>query len=443
MVDISSLPYNRSGKNNTGKTIVYGSTGVLIPNTSIVAGQSKFTYVDRKDAVRSKYSPTGFSVKPWEYVNGKSVVATSANGKFVNKVTSTAIDPYGSCKPTDAQLANAKKRLKPPTAKPPSITTKQPEYSNPVDWSWNLPPHRWSMPLFRSYKEGTETVSNSETSPQSDLYRRGRIWWKMSDESLLFQTSGSDTTIRPNNKEDRKFGFQFIWNPEAFNTTVAVQMDVTPTAQDRFLGGAGFFPATQGITFNITLDRTNDFAAAGELFTKRQQDGTRVSNLTVPVTSNITAAQVQGLKKFYMHGGSTQTSSAAMDEKLIDLFTRGTIADLEFLYKAINGIGPSGSLDNQWINGRGIATADIGFLTPTLLNVDIGPLSYAGYVNNLSITHKYFTPDMVPIRTDVVISLQLLATAGLTDLQTGVTPDTRATEQRRDEAAANRGSVNT
>jgi hypothetical protein len=291
------------------------------------------------------------------------------------------------------------------------------------------------MPLFRTYsKETSEKVNKLEPSSQSDLYRRGRIWWKMSDESLLFQQTGSDTTTRPSNKEERRYGFQFIWNPEAFNTTVAVQMDVTPTAQDRFLGGAGFFPATQGITFNITLDRTNDFASAIGLFSKKQNDGIRVSNLTIPVTSNITAAQVQGLKQYYQQGNSAQTSSTAMDEKLIDLFTRGTIADLEFLYKAINGVGPGGSLSNQWINGRGIATADIGFLTPTLLNVDIGPLSYAGYVNNLSITHKYFTPDMVPIRTDVTISLQLLATAGLTDLKTA----NASVIDRQEQAAAAR-----
>jgi hypothetical protein len=439
MVDISSLPYNRSGRNNTGKTAVYGSTGILIPNPSLSPNESRFTYVDKKDAVSSKYSPTGYFVNPTSNrkINGKSTLKTSANGLFVNK--STSYDPLGSCKPTQSQLDAAKKKVTPTTATPPSINTKQPEYTNPLDWSWNLPPHRWSMPLVRTY-DGTSETSSNDTKPKSDMYRRGRIWWKMSDDSLLLKTGGNDNTISPNNKENRKFGFQFLWNPEAFNTTVAVQMDVTPTAQDRFLGGAGFFPATQGITFNITLDRTNDFACAARLFEGTEPNVNGVSNLTIPATSHIPIDKVRDLKKWYQHGGSfssDKATSAAIDEKLVDLFSRGTIADLEFLYKAINGIGPGGSLDNQWINGRGIATADIGFLTPTLLNIDIGPLSYAGYVNNLSITHKYFTPDMVPIRTDVVISLQLLATAGLTDLNTANANVINNQEQ----AAANRGGT--
>ena len=431
MVDTSSSASDRSLKKNTSITTVYNdATSVLIP--LIGFGQAgKTVRVDIKNAVKSKLSPTGYFAKDQAKVNGKVLIPTVVKGQ--SRAKSAATDPYGLLKDRAAITNSAYKRKV--TDKPLSITNKEPEYSNPAEWNWNLPPHRWSMPLFRTYsKETSEKVNKLEPSSQSDLYRRGRIWWKMSDESLLFQQTGSDTTTRPSNKEERRYGFQFIWNPEAFNTTVAVQMDVTPTAQDRFLGGAGFFPATQGITFNITLDRTNDFASAIGLFSKKQNDGIRVSNLTIPVTSNITAAQVQGLKQYYQQGNSAQTSSTAMDEKLIDLFTRGTIADLEFLYKAINGVGPGGSLSNQWINGRGIATADIGFLTPTLLNVDIGPLSYAGYVNNLSITHKYFTPDMVPIRTDVTISLQLLATAGLTDLKTA----NASVIDRQEQAAAAR-----
>ena len=442
MVDINSLPYNRSGKTNSGKTTVYGiDNSVLIPN--ILIGGTTIR-VPMKYAKVDPYSSTGYSAKTQGTVfsGGKIIVPVVGIGQSTGK---PAVNPYGSAKDRAALTNSGYKRggAKQLTPPPPSINNKQPEYTNPLDWSWNLPPHRWSMPLVRttldSEKTGSKETASNETKPKSDMYRRGRIWWKMNDDSLLTNTGGAEPKIHANNKENRKFGFQFLWNPEAFNTTVAVQMDVTPTAQDRFLGGAGFFPATQGITFNITLDRTNDFACAARLFAGTEPNVNGVSNLTIPATSHIPIDKVRDLKKWYQHGGSfssDKATSAAIDEKLVDLFSRGTIADLEFLYKAINGVGPGGSLDNQWINGRGIATADIGFLTPTLLNIDIGPLSYAGYVNNLSITHKYFTPDMVPIRTDVVISLQLLATAGLTDAQN--TPGWSSSEG----AAANRGGVN-
>jgi hypothetical protein len=82
---------------------------------------------------------------------------------------------------------------------------------------------------------------------------------------------------------------------------------------------------------------------------------------------------------------------------------------------AINGPGPGGtsSANDHWKNGRGIITADIGFLMPTLLNIDVGPLSYIGYVTSMSVNHTMFTQDMIPIQSTVNISLNLLATAGL------------------------------
>ena len=86
---------------------------------------------------------------------------------------------------------------------------------------------------------------------------------------------------------------------------------------------------------------------------------------------------------------------------------------MEYLYKAINGPGPGGG-DDEWINGRGIKTSDIGYLMPTLLHVDVGPLSYDGYVTGIQVNHVAFTPSMIPIRTDVTISLNVLATSGLT-----------------------------
>jgi hypothetical protein len=207
----------------------------------------------------------------------------------------------------------------------------------------------------------------------------------------------------------RKYGFQFLWNPESFSTAVAVQMDATPNSNDRFLGTVGAFPATETISFNVRVDRTNDFACANTLLA-------RPSNISFSKSGNkfIDASDVQRFAQFYNSGFSAQSSvnKATLSDKLIDLFQRGTIADIEFLYRAINGAGPG---DGQlWQSPRGIATADIGFLQPTLLNIDIGPLSYQGYVTSMSVTHLAFTQDMTPIRSDVQISLNLLATAGLT-----------------------------
>jgi len=106
---------------------------------------------------------------------------------------------------------------------------------------------------------------------------------------------------------------------------------------------------------------------------------------------------------------------SSVEDKLVDLFQRGTLADIEYLYKAINGAGPGSTASggDYWKNTRGTITADIGFLMPTLLNIDVGPLSYVGYVTSMSVNHIMFTQDMIPIRSTVNISFNLLATAGL------------------------------
>ncbi len=186
------------------------------------------------------------------------------------------------------------------------------------------------------------------------------------------------------------------------------------------------FPATETITFNVVLDRTNDFACANAKF---ERPGLNTSNIYgVPAAQvsqyrpdqsydnkvterGLLRNSVREFSEYYSGNTSFQTSAEELEDKLIDLFERGTISDVEYLYRAINGPGTG---DTVWTNRRGIQTADIGFLMPTLLNIDIGPLAYKGYVTSLGVQHMRFTPDMIPISTNVSISLNVLATAGLT-----------------------------
>jgi hypothetical protein len=228
-----------------------------------------------------------------------------------------------------------------------------------------------------------------------------------------------------------------LWNPEKLTTQVAVNMDATPSAQDRFIGGPGYFPATEVISFVVRIDRTNDFACAASMFDRPTWSaplvtgptrGSADANNAVLAAARAAAAlaqnfvdksQVSKFVKYYRVNGSfaQDESDASIQAKLIDLYQRGTLADIEFLLRAINGSGPGSSKNGKpvtWANGRGISTADIGFLIPTVLNIDIGPLSYQGYVTSMSVEHGAFTQDMIPIRTDLTLSFNLLATVGLT-----------------------------
>jgi hypothetical protein len=202
-------------------------------------------------------------------------------------------------------------------------------------------------------------------------------------------------------------------------------MDATPNQNDRFLGTVGAFPATESIAFNLEINRVNDFACANAALKRPTNIGSTLGG----GTSNnfITSADVAKLLPYYQNNGSFSASlikngkKKTVEDKLVDLFQRGTIADIEYLYMAINGAGPGSTASggDSWKNGRGIITADIGFLMPTLLNIDIGPLSYMGYVTSMTVNHTMFTQDMIPIQSMVQVSLNLLATAGIATTNVG------------------------
>jgi hypothetical protein len=415
-----------------GKTILYfnSKTGKKIPNpyyvmdvqsdvttlTSLIKNQSKYLPV----VVNSPYGPL---LQLTDFTSAKDTGKYQYVGSKVNFTDSNnqQIEYSGYYIPTTAATATINWQNTGTNSDGKILAGGSPvPAGDPNEYRWNLPPHRWSLPYFA----GTDPAAAPKdfvSNKSSDRYRRGRIWWKYSDPNLkMVQNNGSDLQ-EFGGSTDRKYGFQFLWNPETFSTQVAVQMDATPTSEDRFLGAVGAFPATETITFNIRVDRTNDFACANSYFK-------RPSNIVGPnnfhdqssgLNSFINKDDVTKFVDFYRvkggwteQGGGVESYGASIESKLVDLFQRGTIADIEFLYRAINGPGPGDG--TYWVNNRGILTSDIGFLQPTLLNIDIGPLAYQGYVTSMSVNHISFTRDMIPIRSDVTISLNLLATAGLT-----------------------------
>lgn len=337
-----------------------------------------------------------------------------------------------------AIIAGQNEKPKTPKPKPPSkpenTSKTEPKVDylpppNPSEYDWNLPPHRWSLPL------SSQTVNNIEgheaygvRGAPHDAYRRGRIWWKANYDLDINYGKDKKSQKMTKGDNDRKIGFQFLWNPETFGTQVAVQMEAVPQPADIFLGVTGAFPATEVISFNIRLDRTNDFACAAarvprprlqdNLFNLVQNERNFASGNTEEAARYILSdaigkERVGDLVPYYTVSGGFFYYGDEVEKKIADLLNYGTISDLEYLYSAINGKGPGNG--NPWINGRGRKTADIGFLMPTLLHVDIGPLSYEGYVTNLNVNHIAFTPDMVPIRTDVSFSMNLLATVTISN----------------------------
>ncbi|CAB4148162.1 hypothetical protein UFOVP696_38 [uncultured Caudovirales phage] len=288
--------------------------------------------------------------------------------------------------------------------KPASTQANPVEYLGtqiPINYKFNLPPHDWSLPLRPSAMD-PELVKSPYENASFHGYRRGRIWyWQTAgDVSSIDNTTGAVTKASDASKNkagvkgaesmllDRNYGFQFLYNPETIQTNVARNMDITPSSADTLRVVAGVFPGQETVSLSIILDRTNDFAYA--------------------------KATGRGSSNYYTSGFPDRLKQN-FDQQLKDLLAQGTMADLEYLFRAING---AGSGDKQWTTLLGKKTANVGYLQPTLLGIALGPLvhenlSYVGWISNVSITHTAFTETMIPLRTQVSLSIECFSGSGI------------------------------
>lgn len=288
----------------------------------------------------------------------------------------------------------------------------------PTGYKFNLPPHNWSLATPTSKIDelpGKTRKSFNNKASLDSFERRGRIWrWgnavnlvgdtsqiqvnpSTNKSSLkgpitnsplkgpieLNQPAGNTTSVYSSyqafqaEKEKNKYGFQFLWNPESYSANTGLSFNITPAATDSYSAG-NIFQGTADITFDIELNRINDFACFK----------------SVPSDK---------LSRYYGKASSAFTE-ADINNEIAKLKTRGTLSDLEYLYKAVNG-GAIKNLANK-------DTSDIGILVPQQLRVDIGPYSQICYIAGLNVSHLMFTQDMIPIRTRVVISLRVLSSFG-------------------------------
>jgi len=349
-----------------------------------------------------------------------------------------------------------------------------PGVTQPIGYKFNLPPHQWSLPVrpqkvndlsstyavneFTGMGENESKIAAAQASTyllkddpknrlsksQKDIkafhgFRRARIWtFKNTDYSLgatqeqstaddgsnvtyygkaitgayaqaYYERRAADLAAAAKAKKeeeerqarlnqetdfarDTKWGFQFLWNPETISNSVSLNQSVTPSSSDIFRASAGIFLSQENISININVDRTNDFACFRAL-------------------SEATEFNTEEYRKYYLNRYPFEDKTQDFDDQLKKLMRLGTMSDIEYLYKTING---SGLGKNLWTNILGKQTADIGFLTPRIIAVQFGPdinsISYAGQAMSLSVTHTAFTETMIPIRS--VITLNIMAFSG-------------------------------
>lgn len=333
-----------------------GSVGHWLHNVEI--GAAKIVGTNVTNAI------SGFKTVP------TSIYGNTASGTATKTIAQNILDPVPHPKGKGGDNGGGKK-LNPLT----------PSNNTSANIKFNLPPHLWSLPVDQSL------FNSGKTLFVDPALRRARMWCYVGADNSSYSTvtgAGSASTSSTANtaaaKLDTQWGFQFLWNPTQIGTAVQRNANLVPQAIDAFASRAPLFPGTESLSFVAVIDRVNDFACF-----KSAPD------------------QASYHTEFYGKNAGVAANTSAL---IIDLMTKGTMADIEYIFKMINGDGINGV---TWKNALGRKTADLNFLAPTPVAVQFGPnadsLSYVGWVESLSISHQMFTEDMIPIHSEVIINM--------------------------------------
>lgn len=268
--------------------------------------------------------------------------------------------------------------------------------------AWNLPPHIWSNSTRVSLpgsepKERRGRIYHYYTSPQQTNVTVPKLQAAAKANALGTQGYKFNSAAGYPDDASRRYGFQFIWNPQTYSVQTALQQDMTPSTGDAFVAGQAMFPGTANVQFTVLVDRTNDFASLKK----------------APKTwANYTdyLGTYYKTKTAYPDGADLSEKTRVDGKHKLDwLMSQGTMADIEYLYRAINDV----RIVSKPLKG-GFISADVGYLGFSLLAVELGNTHYIGYITGLSINHTLFTEDYIPIRSEVSISMNLMAQAGTT-----------------------------
>lgn len=295
------------------------------------------------------------------------------------------------------------------------------------DYKFNLPPHGSNIiatgnridPDFNS-EPHVRNSSNGDTT--WGMPRRGMIWWDKSS-TITGDNSGADKNkvITPdsdaafevpfNNVNSHLYGFVFLWNPSQVNISTGVDMNRQAPTGDKYVGAFGDnIGGSQTLSLTLVLDRSIDFAYLGV-----KADGLRKS------ISELSEADCESFSRYYSYESSNKgnltssTNTNTIRSQISDLARRGTIYDIDYLYRTING--------DSW-HRFGIEnniTGDIGYLYYTVVNISIGPMLYSGVVSSLNVSHNMFVENMTPIMSTLELSIDLRATARAITSIAGVT----------------------
>lgn len=178
------------------------------------------------------------------------------------------------------------------------------------------------------------------------------------------------------------YGFKFLYNPQTVSMSWGAIAKTDPvyqsSGQDPFVAGTSNL-VNSFIEFSILLNRIEDFNYINE------------NGLIAP--GNLAA------KSPYPQF-ATKSNDPNVEFK--EIYQKGTMYDLEYLFKTMHGQGAYAAYKSVLMGG---VTSDPGWLPVRPIELHLGnKLRYRVRISNLSVNHTIFNSRMVPILSTVNIT---------------------------------------
>ena len=266
-------------------------------------------------------------------------------------------------------------------------------------------PYQYNAPLLKNALHnplGPQASSLDNVSINQGNYTDARQAWtgvtpgrgtfQMDKKFVVEQLDGLN---RSNSKQvdDQLYGFKFLYNPTSVTMGWGIQGAVNPEYQasgkdEAIPISAGLFSSQ--IQFSIILNRIEDMNYLDKLgYVSAQQ-----KKITNP-PSELDPAQRSRIYSANVIGNSPYGENVSIEEQR-EIYNKGTMYDLEYLFKTING--PHATFKSE-LNGT---TADRGYMRMSILELHLGAnLRYRVRISDLGINHTMFNNRMIPILSTV------------------------------------------
>ena len=204
-------------------------------------------------------------------------------------------------------------------------------------------------------------------------------------DKKVLQTMEPQLNTQSEKLDLQKYGFKFLYNP----TTVSMAWGLVNYMDPPYeaAGKDAFAPVSAGlmtstVDFELILNRIEDFNYLDE-------------NGLIATTNTVT----NGTNYITQRSSINPYSVTVPDGDLKSIYRKGTMYDMEYLMKTLNG--PSATFKSD-LNGT---TSDRSWLRPTIVELHLGSaMRYRVRIANLSINHIMFNSRMVPILSSVKIT---------------------------------------